>query len=104
MAQLMPRPEWRSVIVNCMNEIEAVALASGIRLDANIVDDTLKYIEESVAELRASMHADLLAGRPLELEALNGAAVRAGEKSGVPTPINDVIYAMLKPYETGLNR
>ena len=37
----------------------------------------------------------------MELEALNGAVVRAGESAGVPTPINDVIYAALKPYAGG---
>ena len=51
--------------------------------------------------MHASMHADVLAGRPLELEALNGAVVRAGQAAGVPTPINDVIYAMLKPLTSG---
>ena len=80
-----------------------MGLASGIRLDSDIVASTLEYIEGSLEELQASMHSDLLAGRPLELEALNGAVVRAGEKAGVPTPINDVIYAMLKPYQKGLS-
>jgi len=52
-------------------------------------------------QMHASMHADIMAGRPLELEAINGAAVRAGKAAGVPTPINDIIYAMLKPFEQG---
>ena len=47
------------------------------------------------------MHADVMAGRPLELEALNGAVVRAGKSVNVPTPINDVTYAMLKPLING---
>jgi 2-dehydropantoate 2-reductase len=47
------------------------------------------------------MHTDLMAGRPLELEALNGAVVRAGREAGVATPVNDVIYAMLKAYQEG---
>jgi 2-dehydropantoate 2-reductase len=47
------------------------------------------------------MHTDLMAGRPLELEALNGAVIRAGRATKIPTPINDVIYAMLKPLEKG---
>ena len=101
MAQLMPEPRWREVIVGCLREIEAVARVSGVNLDPDIVDDTLEYIDGSVEDLSASMYADLLAGRPLELEALNGAVVRAGEVVGVPTPINDVIDAMLKPYEKG---
>ena len=86
-----------------MKEIEAVGLASGIRLDSDIVDSTLEYIEGSLDQLQASMHSDLLAGRPLELDALNGAVVRAGQKAGVATPTNDVIYAMLKPYQEGLS-
>ena len=51
--------------------------------------------------MHASMHADIMAGRPLELEALNAAAARAGREVNVPTPINDLIYAALKPYELG---
>ena len=35
------------------------------------------------------------------MKALNGAVVRAGKDANVATPINDVIYAMLKPYMLG---
>ena len=49
------------------------------------------------------MHTDLMAGRPLELEALNGAVIRAGAESGVATPINDAIYAMLHGLKEGIN-
>lgn len=101
MAQLMPLPEWRRVIVGCMREIEAVGRAAGVALDPRIVENTLDYIEGSLEQMHGSMHADILAGRPLELEALNGAAVRAGRAANVPTPINDVIYAMLKPFAGG---
>ena len=101
MAQIMPRPEWRAVITGCMREIEAVGRASGVNLDPRIVGDTLEYIQGSLEQMHASMHSDLMAGRPLELEALNGAVVRAGQAAGVPTPINDVIYAMLKPFVDG---
>ena len=64
------------------------------------------YVENKLGEggmgsVYAAMHADIMAGRPLELEALNGAVVRAGQMANVPTPINDVIYAALKPYEHG---
>ena len=101
MAQLMPRPEWRQVIVSCMREIEAVARAAGVNLDAAVVEDTLAYIEGSLDDMHASMHADIVAGRPLELESLNGAVVRVGRSVGAPTPINDVIYAALKPHVKG---
>ena len=99
--ELLPRPEWRKVIVGCMAEIEMAGRGNGVDLAADIVASTLGYIEAGQRAMRASMHADLTAGRPLELEALNGAVVRAGERAGAPTPINDVIYAALKPYAGG---
>jgi 2-dehydropantoate 2-reductase len=101
MAEIMPRPEWRQVIINCMREIEAVARASQVALAPDIVETTVAYIEGDLDDMHASMHADIMAGRPLELEALTGAVVRAGQSAGVPTPINDVIYAALKPFAAG---
>jgi len=101
MAQLMPRPEWRQVILGCMAEIETVGRASGVDLDVDTVQNTVAYIEGSLDQMHASMHADIMAGRPLELEALNGALVRAGTSAGIATPINDVIYAALKPFVLG---
>jgi len=101
MDQLIPRPEWLHVITGCMKEIESVGRASGVNLDLSVVEDTLAYIKGSLDQMQASMHTDIMAGRPLELESLNGAVVRAGRDAGVPTPINDVFYALLKPYLTG---
>jgi 2-dehydropantoate 2-reductase len=45
---------------------------------------------------------DVMAGRRLELEALNGTVVRLGRQLGIPTPLNSVVYAALKPYAEGL--
>lgn len=101
MAQLMPRPEWSKVIVGCLQEIERVGRASGVNLDPKVVQETVDYMEGSLDQMHASMHSDIVAGRPLELEALNGAVVRSGKAVNVATPINDVIYAMLKPYLLG---
>ena len=99
--ELLPRPEWHKIIVGCMEEIERAGRASNVDLAPGIVADTLAYMESAKGAMSASMHADLMAGRPMELDALNGAVVRAGEAAGVPTPINDVIYAALKPYANG---
>ena len=101
LSELMPQKHWRKVVHSCLAEIETVARATGVNLTLDILPRTIAYIEEHLADLEASMHHDLMAGRPLELDALNGAVVRAGLDSGVPTPINDVIYAMLKTYQEG---
>jgi len=101
MAQLMPRPEWREAIIDCMREIEGVARALGVNLAEDVVSSTMSYIEGSLEQMHASMHADVVAGRPLELDALNGAVVRAGRMVQAPTPVNNLIYAMVNPFKGG---
>jgi 2-dehydropantoate 2-reductase len=49
-----------------------------------------------------SLHIDLLAGRTRsEVEFLNGAVVRLGEKVGVPTPVNRVLTNILVDLTVG---
>lgn len=49
-----------------------------------------------------SFHIDLYAGRPRsEVEFLNGAVVRFGERLGVPTPVNRVLTDTLMGMTTG---
>jgi 2-dehydropantoate 2-reductase len=47
----------------------------------------------------ASMLQDIQRGRRTEIDALNGAVVTLGRRYGVPTPVNEVIVAMIKAKE-----
>jgi 2-dehydropantoate 2-reductase len=47
------------------------------------------------------MAHDLDRGNRLELDWLSGKVVELGRKLGVPTPANDVIYAVLKLHRMG---
>ena len=55
----------------------------------------------SFAQWLAAIDTDLESGKRLEIEALQGALSRYGKELGVPTPVNDFIYACLKPYANG---
>ena len=46
----------------------------------------------------------LEADRPLELDWLAGKVVALGRKHGIPTPAQEAVYAILKPYRMGLIR
>jgi 2-dehydropantoate 2-reductase len=84
-----------------MEEVEAVAHAEGVALPAGCPGRTLAFFEGSDPGIRGSLYYDLAAGKPLEIDTLNGTVVRLGAARGVPTPLNFAIYAALKPYAAG---
>ena len=48
---------------------------------------------------RASMLQDVLAKRQTEVDFMNGAIDQWGEKTGVPTPLNKMLWALIKGLE-----
>lgn len=82
-------------------ESHAVGRARGIEIAADLADKQIAFMSSFRPDSIGSMAADLFAGKPLELEALNGAVVRLGREAGVPTPMNVAIYASLRPYVHG---
>lgn len=102
--QLIQHPAMRQLLADVLREIEAVARARGVALAADVVPQTIAYFERSANDLLASLHVDLEAGRPLELETLTGAVVRLGREAGVPTPVNQTIYALLVPFAQVVKR
>lgn len=101
MYQLLEFSEGRELVMTVMREAESVGRALGIALEDDLFDHTMSYIDGYARDLHASMHTDLERGNPLELEALNGAVVRLGSETSVATPMNQCIYALLKPYVEG---
>jgi 2-dehydropantoate 2-reductase len=47
----------------------------------------------------ASMQRDIMAGRPSELSAQNGAVLRLAAKAGVALPVNDFLHRSLTAQE-----
>jgi hypothetical protein len=83
-----------------VEEVAALARASGVDLASDAVDQIMKFAETIPPGNRASLAHDLLQGRRLELEALHGHAARLGERLGVPTPAIFAVYA-LAPHAAG---
>jgi 2-dehydropantoate 2-reductase len=89
-------PDWRAVA-----ETVTVANAHGIPLGATLPDEIIALGNSNPPQYKPSMLVDLEHGRRLEVESLNGAIVRLGRAVGVTTPVNQFIYACLKPYANG---
>lgn len=99
MGLLRELPETRPLFAQGMHEIVAVAQARGIALDESAVTTALAQLDSLPYETTASMQRDMMAGRPSELEAQNGAVVRLGAAAGVPVPLHTFIYTVLLPQE-----
>lgn len=59
----------------------------------------IAFIDNLQPAATASMQRDIMEGRPSELESQNGAVVRLGRETGVPTPVHAFIYRSLLPSE-----
>jgi len=92
-------PGSRRMLEQVMQEIAILATARGIALPEDIVLRKMAFIDSMPPETIPSMQRDIMAGRPSELEAQNGAVVRMGIETGIPTPVNTFIYDCLLPQE-----
>ena len=101
LSKIMESAAGQGTLMAALQEVEAVARAKGVNLDADIVPKTWDYMVGWAKDLKASMQIDMELGRPLEMDALTGAVVRLGKETGVPTPVNDTLYAVLEPYKHG---
>jgi len=81
-----------------IEEGKSVARALGIELHGDPWDLVMKGAS-APGKHKSSMLQDVEAGRLTEVDFMNGAIVRWGEKAGVPTPLNRVMWALVKGLE-----
>jgi len=93
-------PDTRDLMRHIIEEIYQVAKAKGIRLPLSQPDDYFRHFLENLVPPTAahwpSMWQDLQAGRPTEIEALNGAICRYGREWEIPTPYNDALTRLVR--------
>jgi 2-dehydropantoate 2-reductase len=81
--------------MDIVRECIAVGRAEGAMLADSVPEDVLAAYRRSAPDGINSLHADRLAGRPMEIDARNGVIVRLGKKHGIPTPSNSMAVALL---------
>lgn len=94
-------PHVQEMFYAASREIAAIAQAEGVTISANRFDTLREYMQNLPASTRSSLLIDLEQGKRIEVEALQGAAVRRAAKHGIPVPIMSTLYALLKPMESG---
>jgi 2-dehydropantoate 2-reductase len=99
--QALSHPGTRGLVVDAMEEVDAVATAAGIAVRRTRTIAVLADSLEGLPDFETSMLQDLRRGRRLEHDAINGAVVRAAATHGVPVPVNRVLRALLDGIDPG---
>lgn len=97
-------PEIEATAVAAVQEAMDVAAASGVRL--GFTDPREAWNKASAglpADFKTSMLQSLEKGSVTEIDFINGAVVRWGQRCGVPTPVNATLVACIKGIERALN-
>lgn len=93
---LLEQQGTRELLGEVAKEAACVALQLGIHLPYTDPILAVEEVARNTATNYSSMLQDVLRGTGTEIEAINGAIVRMGERNGVPTPINRVLWQLVK--------
>ncbi|OGO14624.1 MAG: hypothetical protein A2032_04170 [Chloroflexi bacterium RBG_19FT_COMBO_49_13] len=94
--ELLVRPEARELLAEAAREAASVASKQGISLPYPDPVMMVEQVARNTAANYSSMLQDVMRGTTTEIEAINGAIVRAGEQFGVPTPVNRMLWHLVK--------
>ena len=100
-AEVAGNPDSAALVRGVFDEIVAVARATGVELDADAVWAHAQETYGLSGAHYASMAADAIAGRRTEIDTHAGEVVRIGKEYGVPTPLNEMLWRLVRAIEAG---
>lgn len=99
MKRAMDFPETYHLVEEILKEGIAVAKSIGYDYGPDFFPHCIKYLKNA-GHHKTSMHVDLEARRPTEIDFLNKKIVEYGMVHKIPTPYNDTITCIIKALET----
>jgi len=91
--------EARELMISASREVISIAQKADINLTEKDIKDYLNVIAELSPEGKTSMFQDVEAGRKTEVGIFSGTVIELGRKYGVPTPVNDILYRIIRAIE-----
>lgn len=98
-AQMLGSPEAEALVRRAMREVCDAASANGHPQHPELIDRMVASTR-AMPPYKTSMALDYENGRPMEIEAILGAVVRAARRAGVVTPVLETIYTIAKMIES----
>ena len=98
--KLAEHESTRSIMNSIVEEVFAVMTKANYETHWESVKDFLEVfygkLVPDTAEHKSSTLQDIVAKKPTEIDALNGAVIRLAEKFNIPVPCNSVVYNIIK--------
>ena len=84
--------EIQEIMKLCMDEVLEIAKAENVNVGEADRDDIINILVHFPPDKKMSMLQDLEAGRPIEIDDYAGTVIELGQKHGIPTPANRMMY------------
>jgi 2-dehydropantoate 2-reductase len=94
--ELLERPDATELMIRAAVECAAVADARGIKLPFPDPAVQVQEVAKRTAGNKSSMLQDMLRGAPTECDAIHGAVAREGRLLGIATPVNDLLWRLVR--------
>lgn len=91
--------EARELMLQAAREVIPISRKEGINLTEEDLTRIPGIIDEMAPDGKTSMLQDVEAGRKTEVELFSGTVIKLGKKHGIPTPVNEVLYRMIRVIE-----
>ncbi|MEJ2725805.1 MAG: 2-dehydropantoate 2-reductase [Deltaproteobacteria bacterium] len=91
--------EARELMEAAMREVITIAGAMGVHLEEKDIQDFYPFLSAMSPEGKTSMVQDVEAGRKTEVDMFAGKVNVLGERLGIPTPVNQTLFRLLKVME-----
>lgn len=92
--------EAQQLMASACREVIQIAEQEGINLTESDIDRAIQIVKTLAPEGKTSMCQDVEAGRKTEVEIFAGTVIELGQKHGISTPVNEVLWRMLKTIES----
>ena len=100
--ELLTRPSARLLMRTAAREAAEVAAAIGRNLTFSDPVAATEAVANRTARNNSSMLQDVQRGAPTEIDAICGEIVAAGERCGIPTPVNRTLWLLIKSLNGGI--
>jgi 2-dehydropantoate 2-reductase len=94
--ELLSHPKARKMMGALARETAEVAEAEHVNLPFNNPVDAAEEVARKTAGNYSSMFQDVLRGAVTEIDAINGAVMKRGQKHGIKTPYNKACWTMVR--------